>query len=273
MEFRPRQTRKSSRSRFEVAMRQRQAVVRTHAVSVRVRQVLFVAVLVIGLGAIIYSWYSGSAWKIADDQITVLNNKSVPAPQIIGASGIQGEHMQWVDLDAAAERINELSGIQAALVTCTWEWKAQCMVQVQETRALAIWETSAGRVWVDDEGRVQRMPDEAAAGRVLNAPIVISVEDNDLPSTDKPLDPRLLRALSELVTIQPKIRGYLYSSEYGLAYVNERNWRVRLGVSEHAGAMREKLALAAQLGESIAAQGGTARVLDVRFMRAPFYLK
>ena len=273
MEFRPKQTRKNARSRFEVAMRQREAVVRTQAVSARVRLVLFVAVLVIGTIATIYSWYNGESWHVGDDQIRVLNNKSVSAPQVIGASGIQGEHMLSVDLDAAAARVNELSGIQAARVTCDWAWKVSCAIQVQETHPLAVWQSAQGNVWADSEGRVQRMTDDASAGVIQSASITINVEDGAAPTTDRSLDPRLLRAIHELAEVQPSVKRYLYTPEFGLMFMSERNWRVRLGISEHAGAMREKLALAKKLGESIVAQGGSARVLDVRFLQAPFYLK
>jgi len=272
MEFRPRQPRRGSRSRFEVAMRQRQAAVRTHIVSSRVRMVLFVSVLVVGLCSIAISWYTGEAWQIHD--IKVQNNNGVPVAQIIGASGIQGEHMQWVDLDAAATRINDLSGIQAARVTCRWQWQADCVIQVQETRALAVWQSSKGNVWVDGEGRVQQVADSTQAGAALKAPIMISVEeDADVPPTDQPLDPRLLHALMELNRVQPDVHRYLYSREFGLMYVDARNWRVRLGISEREGAMTEKLTLARKLADSILAQGGNARVLDVRFVQAPFYLK
>ncbi len=273
MEFRSKQTRKSSRSRFEVAMRQRQAVVRTHMVSARLRLVLFVGVLVSGILAISYSWYTGETWRISIDQIKVLNNKAVPTAQILGASGIEGEHLQWVDLDAAAARVNELPGIQAAQLTCTWDLKAHCMIQVQETRALAIWQSAQGNVWADGEGHVQRMTGEGLAGMALQAPVLISMEEGAPPSADKSLDPRLLRAIAELVKVQPKIKHYLYSNEFGLMYMNERNWRVRLGLSEHEGAIGEKLALASKLSESIVAHGGSARVLDVRFLQSPFYLK
>jgi cell division septal protein FtsQ len=264
MRYRPHRDRRS-KTRFDVALAQR-AQRRAPRVS-RARVGVVVAVFGLALAALGLRWYTGDDWRVNDIQVS--NNTGIPVEAIIGASGLQGEHFQFADLDRAAAAIDDLPGVEAAQVTCTWEWRASCTVVIQPARAMALWESARGKVWNDFEGKVQQATETDAVA----AKLTVYVEQGEPPTPNERLDPRMLRALNELLTVQPGVIRYAYSSEYGLMWVNEDNWRIRLGVAEYDGAMSDKLKLARALGHQLAAEQVEVRILDVRFLEAPYYIK
>ncbi len=255
-----------ARTRFDVTATERSALPRALP---RVPRLLALGVplaIALAAGAV---WYGGPAWRV--NEIDVIKNDAVPREQIIGASGLQNEHFHFVDLAAAAKRIDDLPGVEAAQVTCEWHGSAQCVIAIQPAKPLAIWLAAAGNVWTDYEGKVQRAPGQMAAK------YTIRVEDGEVPPIGVPLDPRLLRALIDLESLPVEMRGtagrLAFSQEFGLMFDNAQGARVRLGLADRDGAMLEKARLAQVLAEQLSAKGITPRIIDVRFARAPYYIK
>lgn len=217
------------------------------------------AVVVVLIGA----WYVGPMWRIAE--VTVVNNAGIPSDQIIGTSGVQGEHYQFADLQAAAARVDDLPGVEAAEVRCRWFGGATCTIAVLPAPALALWQGAGGSVWNDTEGKVQR------AMQPIDARLRIAVEDGELPPLGTELEPPLLQMLVEAAELEPPLRQLAWSTEYGLMYDDPAGIRVRLGVTDRIGAVREKMQLARKLADTLATRGLRVRVIDVRFDAAPFY--
>jgi cell division septal protein FtsQ len=226
------------------------------------------------LAVLLVAWFMGDDFRI--QAVQVQNNHGVPVSQIVGASGLVGEHAMLTDLDAAARRVDDLPGVDAVRVTCVWP--ANCVILVQASQALAIWQIAvraeahgaangSAKVWVDRQGKVQR-----ALGDIP-AQLTVNVEDGELPVIGVSLDARLLRGLSELQALLPQVTRYSYSGQYGLMFTDQRGWRVRLGVSEREGAMSQKLQVMRQLSAQLVAKRITPKVLDVRFVTAPYYVK
>jgi cell division septal protein FtsQ len=266
MRYNPQRNNKhQKRTRFDVARAERATSQPIRLPRIRLGMVAVGVVLLAVLGGGI--GYQGDAFRIRDIQVT--NNTGVPMEQILGASGLQGEHYQFADLEAAAKRIDDLPGVEAAQVNCEWNMTTRCVIVVQPAQPLAIWLAPNGNVWTDYEGKVQRAPDQMAAK------LTIKVEDGEPPTVGVPLDERMLRALNELVaeTNQRPLARILYSSRFGFMMTNERSRLVRLGASEREGAMRQKLQTAKALDDQLMAQNISPKVIDVRFANAPYYIK
>jgi cell division septal protein FtsQ len=266
MRYRPKKH-STSRTRFDVALAQR-AQRRSSRLSSRLPRVrgwVVIAIAVVGLAVAGARWFMGDDWRI--NEIEVKNNMGVPVEAIIGASALHAEHFQFTDLDKAAKAIDDLPGVEAAQVTCTWNGHAACMILIQPARALAFWESPRGNLWSDYEGKVQRALD------AVQAKLTIHVEEGEPPALTERVNPRLLRAMNELLAAQPNITHYLYSREYGLIWLNEDQWRVRLGDAPYDGVMSEKLKLARALRSQLKVHGVRPKVLDVRFVEAPYYIK
>lgn len=261
MRYNPQKHRKS-KTRFDVAMAQR---AHRPARLPRVRGGVVAGILALALLAGGAWWFLGGDWRI--NQIDVQNNTGVPVEAIIAASGLQGEHYFFIDLDKAAKQIDDLPGVEAARVTCQWQMKAVCSVLIQPARAMALWESGYGNVWNDYEGRVQQ------ATNGMTTQVRILIENGTPPALDKPIQPQLLRAVNELIALQPDVSRYVYSSEYGLIWKVNDELQVRLGVAGYDGAMSDKLKLVRALRQQLAAQDVNVSVLDVRFPEAPYYIK
>lgn len=223
-------------------------------------------VLLAGLLAMFAVWFLGDDFRVHD--ILVQNNQGVPMQQIKGASGLLGEHILFVDLNATAKRIERLPGVNAAQVSCTW--KIGCEILVQPSIGVAMWQNAAdgaNKVWSDELGRVQKALSDTSVK------VNIKVEDSSLPVLGVPVDDKVARAIKELVMIQPSVLQYTYSSQYGLMFTESHGWKVRLGVAERNGIMRDKLALMKDIGDQLSVQHVTPKAIDVRFTEAPYYEK
>lgn len=265
MRYRPQRNRSGkSRTRFDVALAQR-AQRQSRLPRLRVRRWVVIAAAAIALAVLGARWFIGDDWRI--NTLEVENNIGVPVEAIIGASALQGEHFQFADLDKAAKAIDDLPGVEAAQVTCTWSGQALCTILIQPARAMAFWESPRGNSWNDYEGRLQRALD------AVQAKLTIYVEEGEPLALTERVNPRLLRAMNELLAAQPVVTRYAYSREYGLIWQNEDKWRVRLGDAPYDGVMSQKLKLARALHNQLKAQGVRPKVLDVRFVEAPYYIK
>jgi hypothetical protein len=138
---------------------------------------------------------------------------------------------------------------------------------VQPAKPLAMWASGLGNVWTDYEGKVQRAPDQLAAK------LLIKVTEGEPPPIGVPLDPAILQGLTDIVSSQPNLTRLEYSQEFGLMIKNDRGAKIRLGNAEHPGALMEKLQLASSLAKQLGSQGVSPRIIDVRHVKAPFYIK
>jgi cell division septal protein FtsQ len=266
MRYNPQKHRRKQRhSRLHIAAAERAERTAQRLPTVRPALIGMLAIAVFALIAV--AWFNGPAWRV--ETINVRNNEGVPVEQIIGASGLQGEHYQFVDLQGAAGRIDELPGVEGAEVTCSWFWTTSCQITVQPAQPLALIQSAARNinVWTDFEGKVQRAPQQ------MNARLQVRMEDGEPPPIGVPLDPELLRALTELSANPAGATRLLYSQTYGLMVENERGVRYRLGVAESEGAILEKLRLANTLAEQLGSKGVQPRIIDVRYLKAPYYVK
>jgi cell division septal protein FtsQ len=268
--YRPR--RAYARTRFDVARAAgrvtRRRTPTTPRLSWAARLGIGAVVALIAALALGARWFMGDAFIIAAETIRVDNNQGVPPAQIIGASGLAGEHFAFVDLNAAARRIDDLPGVDAAEVTCRWEGTASCVIVVQVSQALALWETPQGLVWIDRSGKVQQALGDMPASLRLRS----EAQDSAGPQIGQTIEPALLRTLTELADSQPAARLYVVSARYGITYAEEGGWRVRLGWSERDGDMAEKVMLARLLRAQLAGDKLAPGVIDVRYVEAPYYV-
>ena len=161
MNYPPTAPRKSnSRTRFDVAMKQRRATTRERAAALlgsRVRIAVAGLVVLVVLGWRRAELVLGAMPGACDARLRCATTPVCRPTAMMAASGIQGEHTQFVDLDAAAQRIDELAGCRGCAVTLCCSWDGACEIAIKETAARWRLAKRGGQVWVDDEGKVQRL--------------------------------------------------------------------------------------------------------------------
>ena len=213
--------------------------------------------------------------RFAIREMNVLGNGGVSVGQIQQAAGLVGQHVLLInvsptELQDAADRVRRVPGVDKAQIGCIVDPQAECTVIIQPAPPLAIFKSSTGLMWMDREGRVQRAYED------MNAALMLRVEDpSSQPGFGTQLPRFVVRAMEEMA-LQADLAGseMTYSKEYGLTLITpQRNQRVRLGIAERDGIMAEKLALSQKLRSSLASLGKYPRIIDVRFLEAPFYVE
>lgn len=267
MRYKPRNRKfdRRSRVRFEAsAAPARRAGAPLVDVSPQARRVMLIGMSLIVI-VVAIAWFFGDTFRVKS--VVVQGNDNVPSTQVRGVSGLDGQHPLFINATAAAQTVSKLPGVSGVNVRCGWS--GECVVTIRPSPPLAVYRTATGLgdVWVDAMGKVQKVTGD------IEARLSIRVEDGPAPAIGSPLDKRLMRAMSELGALQPLVAMYLYSDQFGIMFSDERGVRVRLGLSERDGAIQQKLALAQQLRDQLAERGITPRVVDVRYIDAPFYIR
>lgn len=216
--------------------------------------------VLVGGGALLAS----DVFKIREGRVE--GNEGLPAQGILAASGVMGQHWFLLNLDQSAHSVKDLPGIDAANIRC--EWQKECVVLVKVTQALARMDAPGATMWVDQTGRAQKTWDNARAR------VVVKLDDKTLlPADGKELDPGILSNLRELMEAQPEITQYAYTMADGFAFINDRNWKVQIGTSRRAGAMTERSRMAQTLRDQLVSRNIQPKLIDVRVIEAPYYVK
>jgi hypothetical protein len=106
-----------------------------------------------------------------------------------------------------------------------------------------------------------------ARGPLPYAIVLDAVGSTALKPGDK-LDATLVRAVEDLERLQPEIRTYLYSDDYGLSFQSAYGWQARIG---HGSEIERKLNLVAGLTDHFLSHGISPVFVDVRYPDAPYY--
>lgn len=215
-------------------------------------------------------FFGGGGFLLSDvfrvREARVEGNEGIPAQNILAASGLMGAHWLTLDVDAAARQVAGLPGIEAANIRC--EWQKGCLILVRVEQALARFELSGKAVWVDADGRAQKAWDNARAR------LAVRFDDGTaLPEDGTSIAPALLAALKELLEAQPAVSQYSFSAREGLSFVNDSGARVKLGLTGIVGAMLERAKLAQLLRDQLEARNIQPKIIDVRVVEAPYYVK
>ena len=76
-----------------------------------------------------------------------------------------------------------------------------------------------------------------------------------------------------LIEAQPDVTQYVFTKAEGFWFVNDRNWKVQLGTSGRAGAMIERSRMAKTLRDQLVSRNIQPKLIDVRVIEAPYYVK
>jgi len=191
----------------------------------------------------------------------VVGAERLSSEEVFRASGLGGLHVLWARPSRLESlMLEELPTIESAQIACSLP--ADCTITVVERQPKVTWKEGEQLWWVDAEGVIFPAEGSLAEGWYVQG---------SLPRDEKGrLDKRVRVALSELWTVGvDKVPSELqYVPSRGLAFTNERGWRIIVG--QGAG-MAERLRVLEQLVDYLKARDLTPRFVDVRFPGAPYY--
>jgi len=195
--------------------------------------------------------------------------RSLTREEVFGASGLNGLHILWARPASIESQILEgLPRVERAEASC--RMPSSCSISIVERRPRVLWDENGERWWIDDEGTIFAHADELPQGDALAQESGQWSVTGPLPrAADGNLDPQVRVALEELWESGQDLPGvFLFSPDQGLSFVDERGWRVVVGVGS---GMERRLRVLEDMTAHLASAQVTPRFVDVRFPEAPYY--
>ena len=256
----------------------------------RLRGVLLLLVAIVAAGAL---WLMLDGRFYVSRVVVVGASRSSP-DEVARASGLPGLHVLWVHpAEIEAHLLRALPDIESVQVACGLS--ARCTITVVERQPRVVWDEDGQWWWIDAEGVIFAA---SPSGGEVSSFLPSGGDASALPPSggdasalppsggdkggerwlvqgplprreDGRLNERVRVALSELWSAGIDVPSPLtYAPGRGLAFTDERGWRVILG--EGPG-MAERLQVLEWLVADLQARGLAPRFVDVRFPDAPYY--
>ena len=215
-------------------------------------------------------------------EIPVAGAASIPAWEIVEASGLGGVHIFSANPAEAAAGITEVPGVVSASVNL--EWPNVVNIEIVEDSPMAIWMEGDHQYWVTKDGGF--IPARSAAlglllieSEVTKAEAVTAVLEEDanseevaksaVPVAQAEFVPQdvLIGAL-QLQQLRPNIEKLYFRPGNGLSYEDGRGWKVYFGTGDD---MAQKLVVYEKIVEELEAQGITPVYISVSNQERPYY--
>lgn len=214
--------------------------------------------------------------------VPVSGTVSIPAGEIVAASGLGGAHIFAADPTEAARRIAELPGVVSSKVTLAWP--NEVMIEIVEDTPIAIWQEGAQQYWITRY--LQLIPARTPAIGLLTieyeAPPTPPAEDDELElelvgEGETAVSPNaaigfisedvLLGAL-QLRQLRPNIDKLYYRPASGLSYEDGRGWRAYFGTGTD---MNQKLSVYETIVADLLARQIQPAYVSVSNQEKPYY--
>lgn len=258
------QRRRRNSQRFRLPM----AAVRRFLFSARWISLLLLALMVYAL------YLVGMDTSFYLTVIPVEGNWSVPATEVVNASGLAGAHVFAADPVRAAERITQVPGIISATVTLSWP--NQVLVQVAEDAPVVVWRENGTDYWVAESGRL--IPSRVNNLGLLRiesemefpaAPVTLDDSEIEVAAYNRIFVPEdVLDGALQLRELRPNIEQLYYRPATGLSYLDGRGWRAYFGTGT---AMAQKLVVYESIVDELLSRELTPQYISVSNQEKPYY--
>jgi hypothetical protein len=183
----------------------------------------------------------------------------VPAEELFAESGIFGQHIFWVDPQAAEEAVAKVPGIASAKITV--EWPARVTMQIVERVPRVTLVEGPKKWWVDAAG--QKF---LSRGDLPGLLPLVSEAGTELAS----VPPEAIAGAIQLKELRQNIEKLYYDPIRGLSYQDGRGWRGYFGVGTD---MLQKLTIYERLVEELVNKEENPAQISVENLQAPYYKK
>lgn len=208
-----------------------------------------------------------------DDKFFVFSGQVVGAQRmnatdIYVASGVDAQHILWIQPDEVAVAINQMEGIKSARVRC--QLPALVTIEVQERQPVVMWRLKGqGRdLWLDAEGVVLPYHGEADAPETL---FVVDSSDRHLSVGDYLEPAGTVESVVQLAAALPGARVFFYREDKGLGFTQRSSgteWPVYVGTSKD---IESKIRVVEQISAHLAEENIHPTYVDVRWPERAVY--
>ena len=210
--------------------------------------------------------------------IPVEGVKSMPAAEIVAASGLAGSHVFAADPNVAAQRITELPGVISATVTLGWP--NEVLIRIKEDSPIAIWQEGGRQFWITRNGRLIPSRSELTDLPViisemsLVAEAVASADEESTPDTIPQtslafVPTNILEGVLQLQHLRPAVNQFYYRPSGGLSFDDEQGWRAYFGTGQD---MQQKMVVYEAIVTELQARELTPEYISVSNQEKPYYM-
>jgi hypothetical protein len=258
---------------------------------VGIKQVVFSSrwlslALLLLMGFSIYLTGQSEDFYLTD--VPVVGASSIPAWEIVEASGLGGMHIFAANPAKAAAAITGVPGVVSASVQL--EWPNVVTIEVEEDSPVAIWVEGDHQYWVTEDGgfiparsaalgllRIESGVPQAEAVTAVSAENSEGVGGEEGTETAVPATPaaqaqfvpqEVLVGALQLQQLRPNIGKLLFEPGNGLSYQDGRGWTAYFGSGND---MAQKLVVYEKIVEELTAQGITPVYISVSNQERPYY--
>ncbi len=143
------------------------------------------------------------------------------------------------------------------------EWPANVRVIVEERDPVIAWNWEGHVRWVDKDGVGFDPHGEGVDLIHIQSPLLPSTQ------TDQFLDPRLVKAITNLAGHAPKDVEMVYDPEHGLGWKDNRGWKVYFGLDPKD--MERKMLVYQSIVDLLNQKGIQPSFISVEYLNAPYF--
>jgi len=213
--------------------------------------------------------------------IPVTGVVSIPANEIVAASGLGGAHVFAADPNEAATRIAALPGVVSSKVTLSWPNQVQ--IEIVEDTPIALWQEGGQQFWITK--RNELIPARTPAIGLLTieyeappTPSANSLGTDETAETEETavaphaaigfVPDNVLTGALQLRQLRPNIDKLYYRPGSGLSYQDGRGWRAYFGVGAD---MNQKLSVYETIVADLQARQIQPAYISVSDQAKPYY--
>ncbi|MBI3764580.1 MAG: FtsQ-type POTRA domain-containing protein [Chloroflexi bacterium] len=186
---------------------------------------------------------------------------NVPGSEVYEASGVDRQHILWVDPKVVKVNVEKLPGIASAEVEV--RWPNVINVGVVEREPVLSWQQGGQSNWVDRGGIF------FPARSDIQGLLPVIVDDAQTPLAEGQTVPvEAIEGALQLRALRPNVELLHYDALNGLSYQDGRGWRGYFGVGAN---MQVKLAVYETLVANLLSRSVHPTVVSVSNPDAPFY--
>lgn len=223
--------------------------------------ILLMATLALGI-------YGSSSATFFVYEAQIQGNRHINTERIFEASGVNEQHILWVDPRDVVQKVSQIPGVKSVNVRLSFP--AHVLIQVTEREPVIMWRTMSvgGDWWLDEEGWVLPYHGDTENPDTI---YVIDWSDRQLGPGVRLDPPDLVQGVKEMAEALPGIRLFYYQQDRGLNFIQERDqfkWPVYVGDGQD---LTLKIRSVQALSDYLLAHGIYPGFIDVRWPELPVF--
>jgi cell division protein FtsQ len=207
--------------------------------------------MLVVLGITLYAFFDTDYFYVF--QFNIVGTRFLTNAEIEKASGIRGYNVFFIDTRAVERALMQMPEVKSARVVV--RLPNDVTMEIVERQPLAVWQRGAENYWVDAEGVLFRM-----RASLPELPTVRDVDAGTLALGQRAPANAFAAFVALRAAMPESPRALEWSSARGIAFTDERGWKVYLGTADD---MPAKIAILRALVAQLIAQNARIRFIDL----------